>query len=220
MNLLKIPALLVVVLLTMVIFTAPALAGAILTTPDLPPSDGDPLLGYVGPASAVFFGGVSVSDSFLSQFVGISRNPVGPDEMQNFGATLTLMMDGGGGPVLITLTGPVTTIAYGKVSNTTGMFDTEIIEMSLTGDIGGIPVEMRESPSLGSLGQTTIDDIGGGLYHIDSFFDVFTELSINGGPFDLQADEPLHMELARLPEPATLSLLALGGIAMLRRKRK
>jgi len=40
------------------------------------------------------------------------------------------------------------------------------------------PIQVRESPTLQSTGQTTITDQGSGLVRIDSFFDVFTELSL------------------------------------------
>ena len=76
----------------------------------------------------------------------------------------------------MTANGRVQTVAYGKgPTNVTGTFQTEMLGMSLIGT-GGVMI--RESPTLQSLGQTKITDIGGGLYHIDSFFDVFTELSL------------------------------------------
>jgi hypothetical protein len=53
---------------------------------------------------------------------------------------------------------------------------------------------IRESPTLPSLGQTSITDLGGGLYQIDSFFDVFTELSIDGGNTWLPADSSVHVQ--------------------------
>ena len=46
-----------------------------------------------------------------------------------------------------------------------------------------------------SPGRTTITDIGGGLYQIDSFFDVFTELSIDGGAFQPQTNPAGRMDL-------------------------
>ncbi len=216
MKLSKTISVLSAVLLSTVIFAAPVLADAILTTPELPPSGPDPLLGYLGQLPTLFPGGVDIYNPFHSQFINIIRTPVGPDEIENFDSTLTAMVDAGG-PSLVTLTGPVTTIVYGKIGNTTGTFDTEIIAMSLTGDVGGIPIQIRESPSLGSLGQTTITDLGGGLWLIDSFFDVYTELSLDGGPFQPQIGNPSRMELVRLPEPATLGLLLIGALAILRR---
>ena len=81
-----------------------------------------------------------------------------------------------------------------------------------------VHVEIRESPSLPSMGQTTINDLGGGRYEIDSFFDVFTELPVNGGPFYGDMEGPGRMELC--PEPATMGLLGLGAVALLRRRKQ
>ena len=63
----------------------------------------------------------------------------------------------------------------------TGTFDAEIVSMSLVGDLEGKPVALRLSRKTPSLGTTEIIDLGNGQYYIDSFFDVFTELSVDGG---------------------------------------
>ena len=47
---------------------------------------------------------------------------------------------------------------------------------------------VRESPTLASLGQTTITDIGGGSFKIDSFFDIFTKLSLDNGVTSTRAN--------------------------------
>jgi hypothetical protein len=70
-----------------------------------------------------------------------------------------------------------------------------------------------------STGLTDITDLGGGLYHIDSFFDVFTELSIDGGSSWIPSDYSTRMTLVT-PEPTTLALLGLGVVALLLRKRQ
>jgi hypothetical protein len=100
-----------------------------------------------------------------------------------------------------------------KGGATTGTFDTEIVSMSLSGDVGGVHIDVRESPGRESPGETRIDDIGGGEFQIDSFFDVFVELSVDGGPFMLQTNEATRMDL--VPEPSEL-LLWVAGVGALR----
>lgn len=138
--------------------------------------------------------------------------------LQGQGACEGLMCDVLGIPpnFPVNMTGPVQTLVLGKSGNTTGTFDTEMVSMSL---VGG-PVMVRESPTETSTGQTTITDIGGGLYHIDSFFDVFTELSLDGGLSWIPSTGSAHVALG-IPEPASVVLmgLALLGLTGLRRRR-
>jgi hypothetical protein len=103
------------------------------------------------------------------------------------------------------------TVVFGKVGNTTGTFNTEMLSMRLVGTVLGNPFILREDPDRASLGQTTIADIGGGQYHIDSFFDVFTELSIDGGATWMDSATSVRVNL--VPEPSSFALLALGGVA-------
>jgi hypothetical protein len=60
-------------------------------------------------------------------------------------------------------------------------YDTELLQLDISG--GGLPgnMRLRESPMLASTGKTAISPAPGGGFIIDSFFDVFTELSTDGG---------------------------------------
>ncbi|MDP6636474.1 MAG: PEP-CTERM sorting domain-containing protein [Phycisphaerae bacterium] len=62
-------------------------------------------------------------------------------------------------------------------------FDTEMVALSLSGNVGGASFTIQESLSQASTGLTKITDLGGGDYSIDSFFDISTELSVDGGTF-------------------------------------
>jgi hypothetical protein len=114
----------------------------------------------------------------------------------------------------VVMGGRVQTVSLNKgPSDTTGTFVTEMVGMSLSGE-GPTPpfVMVRESPTLPSLGQTRITDTGGGTYHIDSFFDVFTELSMDGGTNWFPSVGSTRVNL--VPEPTSLLLAAFASIGM------
>ncbi len=148
----------------------------------------------------------------------ISRVPSGPDEIETFNSELDAMASVNGGPfVPLTLNGQVQTIVHNKIGNTTGTYNTEMLSMNLSGNTPFGPIMIRESPTLASTGQTSITDIGGGLYRIDSFFDVFTELSVDGGATWMPDSQgPAHVVL--MPEPSALTFVGLGVLVFLRRR--
>lgn len=95
------------------------------------------------------------------------------------------------------------------VSNTTpagsslNTYATEITQMNLDGTVpgfGNLPLMLRASPTLPSLGQHTVQPDPRG-YRISSFFDVFTELSTDGGTTWVPADRSIRMT-ASAPPPA------------------
>jgi len=160
---------------------------------------------------------------------------VGVDEIEDFQSLLTgtaIVTSASLGlnqvPVAVELSGPVQTIVFGKAGQTTGSFQTEILSMSLTGDAvlpGGqlLPLAIRESLSQPSPGQVAITDLSNGSFQIDSFFDVFTELSVDGGQNFIPSNGAARVELARAPElvavegPATVNVYfdsASEGVAL------
>jgi hypothetical protein len=82
------------------------------------------------------------------------------------------------------------------------VFDTEILELSLAG-LSPIPeVMLRESPTTPSGGVTIRQDtcpvcaVASTRWRISSFFDVFTEVTFDGGHTWAAADRPIHLEQA------------------------
>ena len=79
-------------------------------------------------------------------------------------------------------------------------YNVEMLSMDLAGGTGGM---VREDLADQSSGQVTVTDIGGGSYRIDSFFDVFTDLSIDGGSLDPRLRPP-RCQWKQYPYPRTL----------------
>jgi hypothetical protein len=90
-------------------------------------------------------------------------------------------------------------------------FDMEVLSFDISGVYNGVsPFIIRESPTLASTGRTTIESLPGGQYRIDSFFDVFTDMSVDGGA----------TWFPMVPEPSALllSVLAMFGLGACRRR--
>ena len=189
-----------------------AQAGVVVSDPSLPPVagwyEGDPLSQVADYTTA------QATEIRMSNFRNISRTIEGADERLDFDVTLTATVNPG---IPVSFDGPLVVLVFGKAGLTTGTFTADIISANCTGSIGPITGIIRENPTLASTGQIEITDIGGGNYNIDSFFDIFTELSLDGGAFSPDANAPHHMVL--VPEPATLMLLVAGAAALIRRRR-
>jgi hypothetical protein len=144
--------------------------------------------------------GTSRTDSFFDVFTELALTPpVGPPITATPGSAETIH---------------ITAHSPGSPQ----LYDTEMLQMDLSG--GGLPagVMIRESPTLASTGGSSITDLGGGQFHISSFFDIFTELTIDGGQTWVPADGPLHVD--GTPEPGALVLCSLGVAFVAMRRRR
>jgi len=97
------------------------------------------------------------------------------------------------------------------------LYSTEMLAMYLSGGTLPSGVLVRESPTLSSTGQTLITPDSGG-YRIDSFYDVFFELTFDGGQTWMPAQQSSRMVL--VPEPMSVSLVALASLLSHRRRRR
>ncbi len=204
--------------------TTTAQAALVTTNPDIPPLGGvyasQTVANYV--AFATLFG---AADLTITVGAPIVRTPLlGSDEREDFMAAFGANLF-----VNSVLSGPIVgsgsaqSIALSKIGNVTGTFSTEMLSLDITGVVpmGGL-YRIRESPTLASLGQTTVTDIGGGLFRIDSFYDVFTELSLDGGATWSPSLGSNRLELNPVPEPSSVLLVsvALLGTSHWRSLRK
>jgi len=149
--------------------------------------------GFIGASST--FDGAGQHEQFQSEFDG-----------ELFNGTNTTDM----GP--IKLFGPVGVTIFGRATPTQlGTFSTQMTLLHLTAG----PVVIQLDPGQTTTGMTTVADNGGGTFRITSFFDVFTELSTDGGlTFEPATTGSSHVNLQPIPEPGTLGLTGLGALGL------
>ena len=79
--------------------------------------------------------------------------------------------------------------------------DLELLAIDFSSSPGN--VRLRESPTLASTGHLQQTEVTPGNYHVTSFFDVFFELSTDGGQSWFQANAPVHTVISpSAPLPA------------------
>jgi len=86
-------------------------------------------------------------------------------------------------------------ITLAGTEGTTRTFDAELATFELGGTTAPAGVMVRESPSVASTGRTTITALSGGGYHVETYYDVWLELSLDGGGTWQLADNAVHMTL-------------------------
>ncbi len=239
--------------LAILVAMSPAASAIITDTSDLPP-DGV----YLNQDNVHELYAGAALKFILSQpehrpFVGDGHDPagvdpvvrerVGSDQIETFLSGLDAVVEVRDlldntvmGPFPIHLEGMVQTTVFGFYDVSppgVGHFDVEMVALSLSManpiDPNLADVEVQILPSVG---EVDVHDLGNGHWQIDSFFDVFTELSIDTGHGVevIPGSSILHNAPARMvlhddpiPEPGTLTLLAFAGLGLLgyrwRRKR-
>lgn len=199
-----------------------ALADLIEPTATLPPPNGIyglPLV-CITPVcllNANVSGFQTTSDVLSAGNELVSTNAVfATDIFQNIGGAPGAFL----GP--LSIPGTMDFTFFGRsLSTPLGTFNAQITAFDFSGMFNGHSFEIMQNPSQASTGLTTINQVPGG-YQVNSFFDVFAELSLDGGPFVPGPER--HSVLTATPEPdgwvfAVLGLLGFVGIASRRRRR-
>jgi hypothetical protein len=173
-----------------------------------------------------------ISNIQVSGFHNTSDMVVGGDEHVTSDATFSaqLFQNAGGSPGAflgsLSAPGSLDFVFFGRTLATPiGSFHSQITDFDFMGTFNGHQFEAKQNPAMPTTGVTTVTVVNPQpLFEITSFFDVFAELSLDGGPFI--PGPPRNTELTGVvPEPATWPLVAGGAavmcaVALRRRGRK
>jgi hypothetical protein len=169
-----------------------------------------------------------VQNATISGFTNIigPLNPTG-DQMVSADAVFfaDVYTNNNGSPG--TLIGPLT--APGSVDITyvdrnltmpLGTFTADLTAFDFSGALIGHTFEVMQNPSQMSTGVTTIERVlpVDDTYRVTSFFDIFAQLSIDGGPF--VPGQPIPVSLVPEPGYATAAGAVLVGILAFARRRR
>lgn len=208
--------------------------GAVIDRPVLPPqsSAADNLArecqqvveGYKGTDEphATYGPDIDLTDILHQCFTDVVVTTDGADEIEDFNSVVrgrVTIRSLGLTNEPISVSGPVRTRVIGKAGAVEGTWETEIVSMNLSGVVLGTPITLRESPTMDSRGETTVKALPNDMWSVDSVFDVFTELSIDNGPFVVQ-DEPMGTHVVFIPEPSAALLLVFGLVGLVLAKSR
>ena len=134
--------------------------------------------------------------------VGNLLNPIAPPPLNgsatyNAGSAATaceVSLDGGQTWYASMPTGMVVLhLVHALDAGNTSFFDTEMLQLDLAANSPSGPLGLRESPTKASLGRHTIQTASQG-YAVSSFFDVFLELSLDGGQTWTPGSQPIRLQ--------------------------
>ena len=174
-------------------------------SPNLPPPPGT----YISPDlfHQLYAAGVVIKDVSHDRFTNSEPPPetTGTNQVHTFGSEVRGQVSFNNGMTFDPFMGNANCMVRVEKTGEVGnkhFFDTEMLMLDISG--GNLPAGcmIRESPTMASMGKTNISSTMDGMYHIDSFFDVFTELSLDGGQSWMPAQNgSTHMELQGTPPP-------------------
>lgn len=182
------------------IFAGAVLAQGTFPSPNLPPPPGT----YISPQlfHILFANGIIIDDPSHDKFQPTTPPPPpGGTQIHNFSSIIRCNVELPSGARFPVFMNCVTVVrVHGNPPGpdpTVRTFDTEMLALNGSFTMGGMTWMIRESPSRPSRGQTNIRALSTGEFRIDSFFDIFTELSMDGGASWIPSTNAGRMKLTR-----------------------
>lgn len=143
----------------------------------------------------------------------------GGNQNETFNSQLAATVVVGGNSFDLQMSGPTATTIFAKAeTDVTGSWDVAMSSLDLAGTIpsvvpglGGAPVKIRLDHDHATTGHTSVSSTTNGDYVVDSFFDVWIDLSIDNGNSWIAASNASHVVLSTcIPEPEQWLMLMLG----------
>lgn len=200
-------------------FAPTVFADVVETTPALPPANGV----YFVPDTCISV--VCLENIQLKDFNVTSSKIMGGNELtvSNVELSTNVFQNVSGSPGAfispLVLTGQVDITYFSKTTlSEQGTFNAQITSLDLSGSFTGLTgphtADAMLNPSNASTGQTMVQEISGHptTWRISSFFDVFAELSVDGGPF-VPGPERTG-DLGAAPEPSYYVPIGVGLLAI------
>ena len=162
-------------------------------------------------------GGITISNAVMKNFSPGSPLPATGSTTVILTCDFSAMYSNGGPVIPINCTANVKMKAdFASSQGTTKVYNTELLQLDLTGSSLPPGLLLRENPLLASNGELVVTDLGGGQYRMASFFDVFTEVSTDGGNTWLPSTtSPARMQLNTENTIAGVPTLSAWGLISL-----
>lgn len=196
---------------TSLLLAPAAFAGLIESSPELPPANAV----YVVPDTCISV--VCLENIQLSIVDVINNQIIGSDDVtvSDVDQTANVFVNNSGTPGAfispISLTGQadITYLDRDTLSDS-GTFDALLTSLNLSGSFTGVTgahqVAEMLNPLQPSTGVTTVQQLSPTTWQVSSFFDVFAELSLDGGPFVPGPERSASLA----PEPANYLPIGAG----------
>ncbi len=155
---------------------------------------------YIATLHQIYGNVAELTDPIHTGWTNCFASPVnvGDSSIHSFSSTAIAEVHVFGGPTFMMNAPAQVTVEVVLLSNVGNLrtFTNEMFQLDIAGGNLLPTIMIRESPVKASTGVTTIEDAGNGDFYINSYFDVWTDLSMDSGTTWIPCDTSGRMTLA------------------------